>query len=181
MPRVPGRLVLIAAAALVVGACSAEVNIGTRSTEASEEAVRLIEGRLADQAGLGPLTADCPDVDDLEAGSSFDCTGTTEDGEVVEFTATVTDDGAGEVNSTNLITPDGIPRLAAEGARVLAEQNTFDLPADAVVCDDDRGLVLTAGATLDCAVTNPQTGELVPAVITITDPSTGGFEIVLTG
>jgi len=175
--------VLAGMAALALTACSAEVSVGSGSGDPGAEAELLIEGELADEAGLGPLTAECSGAEDVEEGGSFGCTGTTEDGQVIEFTAEVTDDGTGEVNSTNLATPASISLLAANAARVLSEQNDVDLPPDAVACDDSKGLVLAVGATLDCEVTDPQSGQPVDAVLTISDPDPEnvGFEIEITG
>ena len=178
---VPRTLLLVCGSALAVSACSGEVSISAGSAEPGEEAVQLIEGRLADEAALGPLTADCSDAADIEAGGSFDCTGTTDDGQVIEFTADVTEDGTGEVNSTNLATPQGISLLAEEAAQVLSEQNGVELPADSVTCDDSQGLIIATGATLDCEVDDPQSGENIGALLTITDPENLGFRIEITG
>jgi hypothetical protein len=167
--------------ALALGACSAEVSIGSSSSDPEDEAIELIEGRLADEAMLGPLTAECFDAEGVGEGGSFECTGTTEDGQVIEFTAEVDGEGAGEVNSTNLATPDGIALLSDEAARVLSEQNAFELPPGSVVCDDSQGFIFVVDATLDCEVTDPQSGEMVPAVLTITDPENIGFTIEITG
>ena len=170
---------IVCGAALALSACSAEVSVGGSS--ADTEAEELIEGELAEESGLGPLTAACEDATDVEAGDSFECTGTTEDGRVVEFTADVTEDGAGEVNSTNLIVPTAIAGVAEEAARVLAQQNDIELAPDAVTCDDSEGVIVERGATLDCEVADPQTGEPVDAMITFTDPETGAFEVDVTG
>ena len=166
------RLAVLFATGLLAVACT------TESVNPEEEAVDLIEGELADQAALGPLTADCPPAGDVEAGDSFDCTGTTEDGQVVEFTAEVTDEGAGEIVSTNLLTPEDIPTLADSAATVLAEQNGAE-PAP-LACDDSSGFVLAPGATLDCELTDPATDDTLGATITITDPENVGYTVELT-
>lgn len=167
-PSVRRALSAAALVALIATACSGEVSVGGSAAAPSEEAVDLIEGSLAEEAGLGPLTAECEDTSDIEPGEVFTCTGTTEDGDVVEFVGEVSEDGGGSVNSTNLATPGDIPDLADEAARILQEQNDLEvLPA--MTCDDSRGLILESGSSLDCDVTNPVSGEQVSAVVTIID------------
>lgn len=65
---------------LVMSACSVsgEINIGSESPENATEDV--IEGELADQIGLGELTASCSKPSSEEVGSRFLCTADTEDG-----------------------------------------------------------------------------------------------------
>lgn len=175
-PPLTRTCLLAGAVGLAVAACSGEVSVNMGSSvDPGDEAEQLIEGELADEAGLGPLTADCSDA--VEPGGSFECTGTTGDGQVVAFTA----DGAGAVDSTNLATPAGISLLAEEAGRVLAEQNAPGSPPPPIVCDDSRGLVLEVGAALDCEVTDPESGDVLAAVITITDPESLGFRIDVTG
>lgn len=175
MARRRARTALVALVALAgLGAAC-----GSATADPAEQAEALIETELADQAGLGPLVAACADAEGVGAGDTFTCTGTTEDGRVVEFTAEVEEGGAGEVTSTNLATPDDIPRLTAEAARVLGEENGVQLPPEAMTCDDSRGLIIEAGATLDCTVVDPRSGDELDAVITITDPENLGFEVEL--
>ncbi|MEL7208817.1 MAG: DUF4333 domain-containing protein [Actinomycetota bacterium] len=171
MTAVRHRLTVLVLVGLVAAACTSD------SVNPKQEAIGLIEGELADQAALGPLAAACPDAEDVEAGGSFECTGTTGDGQVVRFTAEVTDDGAGEIVSTNLLTPEDIPTLADDAATVLAEQN--DLEPAPMTCDDSSGFVIEQGAVLDCELTDPATGDMLGATITITDPVNVGYTVEL--
>ena len=120
-------------ALLVVGACSAS------SADFQSAAEDVIEGDIAEQSTLGDLSATCEEPDDPEPGDVFACTATTEDGRTIEFTATVEDDDQVNVQSTNLITVEGlgtieevaVAALEAEIGETLGVEN-FDCGAEPV-------------------------------------------------
>ncbi len=78
-------LLLTLATLFVVTACSGDISFSIGGQSVDDAAVELIEGDLADQIGLGELTAACPEVPDAEVGTEFDCTATTADGAVIEI------------------------------------------------------------------------------------------------
>ena len=89
------------------------------------------------------MTGECDDVDDPEVGVSFDCTGTTDDGDVVEFVTLIDDDDHISVDSVNLVTAEGVPQYEAAAAEALTEQAGVTLdPADVDCGDDPRHLRL---------------------------------------
>jgi hypothetical protein len=79
------RTILVAAlVALTLGACS-------RTVDTSE-----LEGQIASelqaQAGVTPSSVDCPDDVQAEAGATFTCTATADDGSTATITVTQQDD-----------------------------------------------------------------------------------------
>lgn len=164
---------LAVAVAGLVGACSAEFSIGGQSPE--DAAVDLIEGELSDELGVA-MTGECDDVDDPEVGVSFDCTGTTDDGDVVEFVTLIDDDDHISVDSVNLVTAEGVPQYEAAAAEALTEQAGVTLdPAD-VDCGDDP-VIFDSSMTMPCTVTDPSNGDVYDATLTVTDLEAGLFDI----
>jgi hypothetical protein len=164
---------------LVLAACSASVSFG--GADAQDAAVVLIEGELADQAGLGSLDVECDEVDDPAVGDSFACTGTTGTGEVIRFAAEVTSEDGTEadgvdVNSVNLLAPSNVPGLVDQAAQVLGEDVGIALTADDLVCPADA-IVVQVDSTVACELTDPTNGDVFVATITFTDPETAGFVI----
>ena len=149
------------AALLVVGACSAS------SADFQSTAEDLIEGDIAEESTLGDLSATCEEPDDPEPGDVFACTATTDDGRTIEFTATVEEDDKVNVQSTNLITAEGlgtieevaVAALEAEIGQTLGVEN-FDCGSEPVVIDVPDG-------TLTCALTDPGNGDVYDAEVTL--------------
>jgi hypothetical protein len=161
-----------------VAACSGASGPDPDQADPVADAEDLIEGSLADQIALGPLTADCTS-EETQGQPVIVCTGTTEDGRVVGFESEITDEGAGPIASTNAVTPGQIGELEASAVLELNEQNGTELPMDAMQCEDDRALILEPGAVLECEVADPQSGETVAAVLTITNPEGPVFDVEL--
>lgn len=164
---------------LLLAACSGSVSFG--GPDAQETAVALIEGRLTDQAGLGPLEGECDEIDEPEVGDTFACTGTTGDGQVIQFTAEVTsEDGTDadgvDVNSVNLLAPSAVPGLVDQAAEVLGREVGVALTGDDLACPADA-VVVEVDTTIVCELTDPTNGDVFEATITITDPETAGFVI----
>ncbi len=145
-------LTALGGASLLLAACG--------STDFSGSAADLIEGELADQAGFGALTAECGTPgDEPGVGDTFDCTGATEDGRTIEFTATVTAEDTFDIVSTNVILPSDLGELEALTAQSIGESLGVTLPADSVDCGTEP-VIVDAGATMLCAVTDPDTGDV---------------------
>ncbi|MGH1503064.1 MAG: hypothetical protein ACRBI6_05875 [Acidimicrobiales bacterium] len=133
---------------------------GCSTTDFPGSAVDLIEGELADQAGFGALTADCESPGDQPVeGDTFDCTGVTEDGRTIEFTATITAEDTFDIGSTNVILPSDLGQVEALTAQAIGESIGIVLPADSVDCGAEP-LIVDGDATMLCAVTDPDTGDV---------------------
>jgi hypothetical protein len=78
--------------ALLVIAGFVVVVLFLRSTELDPAAVeRDVAGQFHEREGV-PVELDCPDDMDVEAGASYECTGTTADGESVTLRIAITDE-----------------------------------------------------------------------------------------
>lgn len=146
------RLGALASLLLVATACgstSFEVSFGGGTGTVEEAAVFLIEGELADQIDA-PLVADCPEVPDPEVGTTFTCTGTTEDGEVIDFAGVVDREDHIDLNTTNVIVAERVPDWATVTEASVAETVGFAVTVDC----GDRFIVLD-NAGMTCEVTDP--------------------------
>jgi len=154
---------------LVVSAALAVVLVGC-SGSAALSGESVIEGELADSAGLGELDAECNEPDGLEAGETFTCTATTEDGRTVEFLGTMTDSDSFDIVSTNLLTAEDVVAIRQEGARLLSEEVGVEILVDDIACPDEI-VLLDATGDFVCEITDTSTGDVYELTI-----STGGIE-----
>ena len=149
------------AAVLVVGACSAS------SADYKSTAEDLIEGEIAEESTLGDLSATCEEPDDPEPGDVFACTATTEDGRTVEFTATVEEDDKVNVESTNLITVDGLGTIEEVAVAALEEEIGQPLGVENFDCGSEPVIINVTEEFLICALTDPASGEVYEAQVDI--------------
>lgn len=160
------RLAMFAICLIVMASCSVDVSVSFGGADAAAAAVDLIEGELADQAGIGPLEAQCEEIDDPEPGDSFTCTATTESGETIRFDAIMEEDDIVDVESVNLVTIDGLDTIEALAVQVLEENVGATLGRENFDCGD-RGLVVEPGGTIMCLLTDPVSGNLYDATVTV--------------
>jgi hypothetical protein len=149
------------AAVLVVGACSAS------SADFKSAAEDVIEGEIAEQSALGDLSATCEEPDDPEPGDVFACTATTEDGRTVEFTATVEEDDKVNVESTNLITVEGLGTIEEVAVAALEAEIGQPLGVENFDCGSEPMIIDVTEEFLICALTDPATGEVYDAQVDI--------------
>ncbi|MEM9467335.1 MAG: hypothetical protein AAGA90_18315 [Actinomycetota bacterium] len=174
MVRRPAVLALtLALLATACGSASFEISFGGGSGSVEEAAAFLIEGELADQLGE-PLTASCPEVADPEVGVTFDCTGTTEDGLVIDFAGIVDREDHIDLNSTNLIVADRVP----DWELGLADSVSATIEAPVTVDCGERFLVLGDPAEFVCELSD-ELGEFADLRVTITDFEAGDFSWVI--
>jgi len=164
-------LLLGTSLAVFAAACnaSAEVHIGSPPVEKSAETA--IEDQLADQLGLGALTARCNAPATEDVGTKFRCTAETPDGRVVEFMAVITESGA-SVETTNVLRAEKIPAFEAAVVRSVAEATKVDLADDAVDCGEETLLADESGEVV-CAITDPD-GVVWDITIDISRLTAGG-------
>ncbi len=162
--------------ALVASACSVsgEVSIGTPTIENATE--DFIEDSLAEEIGLGELTANCSKPATEDTGTRFLCTAATEDGETIEFQALVEDDGS-FVESTNVVLAKNFPEISATLIAEVEELSGVDLEDDALDCGT-KSLVVDDENQIVCQLTDP-IGEVFETTITFkgldTDNATFDF------
>lgn len=168
LSRTAQVLVWVAAASLVMTACGGRFGIGGSDAGFRSAAEELIESDLAQQIGLGPLQASCTGSD-LTAGSGFDCTGQSSDGQTIRFIATVneTEDGV-DLRGTNLLLADQVERIEAFAASLIAEQTFTDIGADDFECAD-TALIVLSGDVVPCFLTDPADGTVYEAPVTVDD------------
>ncbi|MEM9650481.1 MAG: hypothetical protein AAGA65_00205 [Actinomycetota bacterium] len=169
-----GRIAMFVAVAatLMLSGCSGSISFGTspdeRYLDAGEE---LIEGDLADQIGLGPLTANCVGTD-LEAGDTFDCTGTAGGLQPIRFVGTVDADEDGvNLSSTNLLLAEQVEQVEAFSASLIAEQTSVAILPEHFECADGS-VIIENGGILECLLTDPTDGTVYAAPVTVEDLET---------
>jgi len=141
------------ALAFVASACSVsgEINIGTPTIENRTES--FIEDTLADEIGLGELTASCSKPSSEEAGTRFLCTADTENGKTVELQATVEADGS-FVKTTNVVLAKNLPVVAAAVLGEVENLTGVDLADDALDCGTES-IVVDDANQIVCTITDP--------------------------
>jgi hypothetical protein len=82
--RLTAAVAVALAGSLFLGGCTATVE-----TDALEQ---QIGDELAAQAGVVPVSVDCPDDVAAEAGATFECVATADDGSIATITVTQQDD-----------------------------------------------------------------------------------------
>ena len=142
--------------AVLVVACS--------TTAPDVAAVELIEGDLAEQIGLGPLSGDCDDPSDTSTGSEFSCTGTTEDGQVIQFTAVFESDAEVFIYPTNLVVDSSL--FEAEAATTLGPEFGVEIDPATIECPEGT-IVLDAEGQMACTITDAETGGVFPLTVTL--------------
>ena len=129
----------------------------------------MIETDLAESAGLGDLEGACDEVaDDIAVGETFGCTGTTPDGDEVQFIATIKSDDEVAVDSTNLISADGMTALETTAASLLAEQVGQPLEGEAIDCGTGPRVFDVDSEVLTCDLTDPISGAVYETTIELT-------------
>lgn len=153
--------------------CAAALGVLTLvacSSSAALSGESVIEGELADAAGLGELDAQCNEPDGLEEGETFTCTAVAEDGRTVEFLGTMTSNDSFDIVSTNLLTSEDVVAIREEGARLLSQDVGVEIRSADIVCPDAI-VVLDDTGDFVCEITERSTGDVYELTI-----STGGIE-----
>jgi hypothetical protein len=159
---------VVLALAYVVAGCSAD------EADFKEAAEGAIEDEVAETLALGDLDAQCEDPSDTEVDTTFSCTATTVDGDVVDFEAVIGDDNEVVVSATNVIAVGDLPDFEAQIAGLLIDQVEGISPDD-IDCGG-RSLVVEQGVGFICSVTD-STGDLIEATITFDDLTEGTFNV----
>jgi hypothetical protein len=145
---------------------------------AAKSGETVIEGPLADEIGLGELTATCSEPDDLEEGQTFGCTAETGDGRTITFEAVLTSDDEFDIVTSNLFTSDEVDSVAADAARALAEQVGTDIPVELFSCPEGVA-ILDDDDTFACEIEDPISGAIYELTVTATGWERGsGFSDV---
>lgn len=160
------RSAMVTICVILIAGCSVDVSVSFGGADAAAAAVDLIEGELADQAGIGTLEAQCEEIDDPEPGDTFTCTAQTESGEVIRFDAIMKEGDIVDVESVNLVTVDGLDAIEALAVQVLEENVGATLGRENFDCGD-RGLVVEPGGTIMCVLTDPVGGSLYDTTVTV--------------
>lgn len=176
MHRRPARtLTVIAVAGGLLAGCGASVSIG--ETDWSGKAEELIKGELATQSGFTSLDPSCDSPsDNFAVGDTFGCKATTPDGKTVRFVVTQDREKHINVDSTNLVTPAGLPKLVEVAAKALAEKVGVPLPVKNLDCGKGP-LVVEVPAEVPCKLTDPTNNKVLAATMTIVDIETGSVNV----
>jgi len=153
-----GRPVGIALIGLVVTAA------GCASADPAASAVELIEGELSDQIQLGPLAGDCDEPAESSEGEEFACTGATEDGAVINFTAVFESDDEIYLYPTNLVVDSSL--FEAEAATTLGPEFGIEIDPSQIECPEEV-TVLDAAGQMVCTITDVENGGVFPMTVTL--------------
>ncbi len=166
--RAPFVAVAAAALALVAAACSGDPAL-------TGEAV--IESELADQIGLGELTAECEEPENREVGTEFACSATTEDGQRIEIVSQFDAEDEIFVFPTNVLPGEDVPIVRARVAELLGPEVGAVIDPDDIDCGGPNTVVLDGSGSFECVITQVSTGDRYPLTITLTEFVRGeGFQ-----
>ena len=158
-------------AALAVLAVAGTAVLAACGGDAAKSGETLIETELADQLGLGDLSASCDQPADSEIGTEFRCSATTDDDRIVEFLGVFTGDDEIYVSPTNLLTQNEIVTVREQSAAVLSPEVGVDIDPAWIECPSDDPLFL--GGDVDEGIVecifDPQNGDRYPLTITLSD------------
>ncbi len=163
--RARSLLVLVPVFTLFAG-CSFSVG----GADYGATAVKVIEGDLADEIGLGKLDATCDEVSsDAEVDDTFECTAETEDGDEIAFEATIESEKRVGVDTTNLITDDGLRRIESAAVAILENEVGDTLGDENFDCGDGPIIFDPQKQALTCELTDPGSGDLYDAEVELSD------------
>lgn len=144
-------------------ACSAS------GTDYKAAAMKVIEGDISTQ-GVGKLKAACDDpAGKPKVGDVFTCTGTNEDGQVIDFTATIEDGGKVNVLSVNVLSDEDITNIEKVAVDALESSIGETLGVENLDCGVGPQIIETEG--IICALTDPGNGDVYDSTVTISDLS----------
>lgn len=166
-------------------ALAATVLLVTGCRSASEEELSLrsiaedmIVTEVAAQAGLGELTAICPDVAEVAVGTTFDCTATSDASPVLGVTGIIDGEGRVMLATTNMITAAALPSFERRAAEALNAQVGSQLVEDSIDCGE-QPVVFGQDRVMVCALEDPLTKDIFDISMTITDIENREFSLVV--
>lgn len=148
------------------------------STTPFSVAETMIDGELADDIGLGPLTSSCDDPGLLAVGVTFGCVATTETGVAIGVQGLVNDEGRIQLTTTNLITAQALASYERDAAAALNDTVGSNFTAESVDCGSTP-IVLPPELVMGCALVMPSSGEVYDLMLTVTDLDQRHFSLVV--
>ncbi len=174
-------LVCFAAVGLALTACidagsDADNLVVLTPTQAAEQ---LIVGPLAEQVGLGPLTASCPDMSSAKGGDVYPCTAATDTDRVLNVDAAILDTGQVELSTTNVILASALPSFEQSAVDAINKvRPDANLATGAVACGRSS-VVLPDDRMMICELTDPRTGQIFNVSLTVEDIEGRQFSLVV--
>ena len=162
-------------------ACSGSVDFSFGGQTPADAAVDLIEGEaMAQRLGVAPITgALCQNPVDEQVGTTFSCTADSA-GETINFEVLLEEDERIFAGPTNVVDTVALSRLETVAVQSLNSANGFTLPEDAMECGDES-VILDSAMQMTCALTDPSTGVVFDALVTVNDTGTGDFNVAIIG
>ncbi len=136
----------------------------TASADPAGAAVELIEGELSEQIELGPLAGDCAELDEVALGDEFACTGVTEGGAIINFTAGVESGDMVFLYPTNLVVESSL--FEVDAAAALGPEFGIEIDPAQIECPEGV-TVLDAAGQMFCTITDVETGGVFPMTATL--------------
>ena len=136
----------------------------TASADPSGAAVELIEGELSEQIELGPLAGDCAELDEVALGDEFACTGVTEGGAIINFTAVFESGDMVFLYPTNLVVESSL--FEVDAAAALGPEFGIEIDPAQIECPEGV-TVLDAAGQMFCTITDVETGGVFPMTATL--------------
>ncbi|MDH3300899.1 MAG: hypothetical protein OES24_10370 [Acidimicrobiia bacterium] len=145
-------------------------------TQAAEQ---LIVGPLAEQVGLGPLTASCPDMNGATGGDVFPCAAATDTDRLLNVDAAILPTGQVELSTTNVILGSALPSFEQSAVEAINKvRPDANLDTGAVECGENS-VVLPDDRMMICELTDPRTEQVFEVSLTVDDIEAREFSLVV--
>jgi len=172
-------IIVAVVVALLCAACSSGRDVESSAAgQPLSLADEMIVGDLAPTLGLGPLTSTCPDPGELAPDTTFVCSATTEEGQVIQVEAVVNAEGRLQLTTANVVSSAALPSFERGVAAMLNDSVGSNFTAESVDCGP-TAVVLPPDLTMGCALVMPASGEVFDVTMTVTDLDERHFSLVV--
>lgn len=172
--QVGKRWVAVLVMSVLASGCSGSFSFSTGGVDIETPAGELITGELSEQLGLGEQTPACVIPESPELGTEFTCTGTLEDGRVINYDGVVTEDDTFSLASTNTLEAELFEPNFFE--QILLDNPGAALSPQGVDCG--TGMVVLTNEMFTCEIRPDDEGPLT-ATVTMPDTQEGSYEYII--
>lgn len=175
---IPALLTALVAIASVLSACQSSTEEPAVLT-IRQTAEEMIRTDVAGAAGLGDLQPLCPEVSGAVVGTAFECTGTTEQQQVVGVAASIDETGHLRLATTNLVAAAALPsfeRAAVEALNTAVPGTRLE--NEAIDCGE-TSVLIGQDNIMRCVLLDPHTEKFFDVTLTVANIEARQFSLVV--
>ncbi len=157
---------------LIATGCS--FTLGDTAESVAEE---VIEGDLAEGAGLGTIEATCPAPPDQDLGTTFECTATSDLGDL-RFIAEIQEDDVVFVRPLNVMDEADLSAVEETATGLLGQMVGIELDPALMDCGP-APVRIEDDLSFTCEMTDPSNDDVYEATITFADEQFDQIDVAL--